>query len=386
MECRAVLRKSQTANSQREQIMAQAGVPPPDHSPTALATQLSKQRRTVDFDTFDIHMQQLISMLKEGQIKVSPKYQRQFRWQNARCSQFIESLMLGIPIPSLFMATNADSTWEVVDGVQRLSTIIKFAGDDELRKSHGLNGRLVLSDLQKLSDYVDLGFNELPANLQLHFWTRPVKVVTLNDKSDSVVRYDLFERLNTGGVALSAQEIRDCVFQGDFADKVEEWSKTRWFRRAVKLTPLQQRDATGEECVLRFFAFRNKYKKFEHSVTEFLNTYMQESSKVFDYVSAEAVFMKTFKELARVFPEGISRGKGRKTTPLNFFEGVSVGASLALDRIPKLHTAGLDQWLDSEELREYTTGATNDKSAVRGRIEFCRDRFLGKPYVPRPTA
>jgi hypothetical protein len=284
------------------------------------------------------------------------------------------------------MATNADSTWEVVDGVQRLSTIIKFAGDDDLRKSHGLNGALILSDLQKLSDFVGLRFDQLPPNLQLHFWTRPVKVITLNDKSDSVVRYDLFERLNTGGVALSAQEIRDCVFQGDFADRLEAWSKTTWFRRAVKLTPLQQRDATAEECVLRFFAFRNNYKSFEHSVTEFLNTYMQESSKAFDYVSAEAVFVKTFKELARVFPQGISRGKGRKTTPLNLFEGVSVGASLALDKMPKLHTGGLDQWLDSEELREYTTGATNDKSAVRGRIEFCRDRFLGKPYVPKPAA
>jgi hypothetical protein len=366
--------------------MAQADVPLPDHSPTALATQLTKQRRTVDFDTFDIHMQQFIAMLKGKQIKVSPKYQRQFRWSNDRCSQFIESLMLGIPIPSLFMATNGDSTWEVVDGVQRLSTIIKFAGDDELRKTHGLNGPLVLTDLQKLSDFVNLRFDQLPANLQLHFWTRPVKVVTLNDKSDPVVRYDLFERLNTGGVALSAQEIRDCVFQGNFADKVEEWSKTPGFRRAVKLTPLQQRDATAEECVLRFFAFRDKYKTFEHSVTEFLNTYMQESSKVFDYISAEAVFMKTFRELARVFPEGISRGKGRKTTPLNLYEGISVGASLALDKNPKLHAAGLNQWLDSKELREYTTGATNDKSAVRGRIEFCRDRFLGKPYVPKPAA
>src|SRR5580693_5934842 len=106
---------------------------------TNIELQLRTQRRTVDFDTFDIHMQQLISMVKEGQIIVSPAYQRQFRWSDKRCSQFIESLMLGIPIPSLFMATNADSTWEVVDGVQRLSTIIKFAGDEALRKKLGLD-------------------------------------------------------------------------------------------------------------------------------------------------------------------------------------------------------------------------------------------------------
>jgi uncharacterized protein with ParB-like and HNH nuclease domain len=104
------------------------------------------------------------------------------------------------------MATNADNTWEVVDGVQRLSTIIKFCGDDDLRREHGLNGALVLTEMQKLSEFCGLTLDQFPENLKLHFWTRPAKVITLNDKSDMVVRYDLFERLNTGGVALSAQE------------------------------------------------------------------------------------------------------------------------------------------------------------------------------------
>ena len=146
----------------------------------------------------------------------------------------------------------------------------------------------------------------------------------------------------------------------------------------MKLTPLQQRDATAEECVLRFFAFRDRYKQFDHNVTEFLNDYMRSSTKSFDYASNEPVFKKSFEELARVFPRGIRRPGGRKTTPLNLYEGVSVGASLALDKVSRLATAGLNAWLASDELRNYTTGATNDKSAVRGRIEFCRDRFLGK--------
>ncbi len=355
-------------------------------SPSSLVEQLANQRRKVDFDTFDIHMQQLIAMLSNKQIVVSPKYQRQFRWDDDRCSQFVESLMLGIPIPSLFMATNGDNSWEVVDGVQRLSTIIKFAGDEELRKRHGISGPLVLGELQKLTDFKGLKLADLPPQIQNHFWTRPAKVITLNDKSDKIVRYDLFERLNTGGVALSPQEIRDCVFQGPFADKLEVWSKDPSFRKTVNLTPLQKRDATSEECVLRFFAFRDGYKKFEHSVTEFLNDYMEQATKDFDYSLGETVFKQTFKELARVFPRGISRPTGRRTTPLNLFEGIAVGASLALEQQPKLQAAGLDKWLSSAELREYTTGATNNRSAVLGRVEFCRDRFLGKPYVPKPTA
>lgn len=351
-----------------------------------LELQLKAQRRTVDFDTFDIQMQQILNMLKTQQMKVSPAYQRKFRWSQKRCSQFIESILLGIPIPSLFMATNADSTWEVVDGVQRLSTIVKFGGDAELRNQLELNGSLSLTDLQKLTNFTGLTFDEFPTNLQLHFMTRPVKVITLNDKSDLIVRYDLFERLNTGGVALSPQEIRDCVYRGTFADKLEEWATEPNFKAVVRLTPLQQRDATAEECVLRFFAYLNCYKEFDHSVTDFLNQYMESASKDFDYKKGDAIFSKTFKEIARVFPSGIRRPERRSTTPLNLYEGIAVGAALALQKINKLHTAGLDAWMKSDELRQLTTGATNDKSAVKGRVEFCRDRFLGKSYVPKSSS
>src|ERR1019366_4558652 len=366
--------------------MAQMAFPVNQSSQAALELQLKTQRRTVDFDTFDIHVQQLLAMVKGNQIKISPAYQRKFRWDPKRCSQFIESLMLGIPIPSLFMATNSDNTWEIVDGVQRLSTIIKFAGDNDMRILHGVNPQLVLTDLQKLDDFTGLTFDQLPQNLQLHFMTRPIKVITLNDKSDTVVRYDLFERLNTGGVVLSPQEIRDCVFRGTFANKLEAWSKDTNFQIAVRFTALQQRDATAEECVLRFFAFRHWYQEFDHNVTEYLNDYMDTASKDFDYADGEAVFLRTFKELARIFPNGIRRPTGKSTTPLNLYEGIAVGASLALDKVNKLHAAGLDKWMKSDELRKFTTGATNDKSAVLGRIEFCRDRFLGKPYVPSPSA
>jgi hypothetical protein len=355
-----------------------------------LDLQLKEQRRTVDFDTSDIVTQQLLAMFQEGQIRIAPAYQRQFRWKAKQSSQFIESMMLGIPIPSLFMATNADSTWDVVDGVQRLSTIVWFAGDDALRHKLGLNGALKLTDLEKLTQFSDLGFDELPENIKRHFLTRSIKVVTLNDKSDNIVRYDLFERLNTGGIALTPQEIRNCIYSkpesSQFKEHLEKWAKDRNFRTAVKLTQQQQRDATAEECVLRFFAYLHQYRVFEHSVTEFLNEYMEKASKRFDFADGEAIFTKTFKELARVYPKGIRRQPGnQKTTPLNLFEGIAVGAALALKQIDRLHSAGLNKWMQSPELKEYTTGATNDRSAVKGRIEFCRDRFLGTPYVSDAT-
>src|ERR1035438_1215956 len=91
-------------------------------NPAAVLEQLDQQRRRVDFDTYDITVQQLIAMVESGAIDVAPAYQRQFRWDHRKRSHLVESVFLGVPVPSLFMATNKDGTWELVDGVQRLST------------------------------------------------------------------------------------------------------------------------------------------------------------------------------------------------------------------------------------------------------------------------
>jgi hypothetical protein len=344
----------------------------------SLAEQLQQQRRAVDFDTFDILVQQLLSMLQSGAIDIAPVYQRQFRWDDTRCSQLVESFLLGIPVPSLFMATNKDGTWELVDGVQRLSTLVKFAGSDELRKKVGIDQPLKLQGLEKLTHYNGFSFHDLPKTLQLQFELRPVKVVTLSDKSDDVVRFDLFERLNKGGIALTDQEIRDCVYRGDFSLKLEELAKDQNFRKVVLLTKKQDEDGTREECVLRFFAFYHRYKEFVHSVKDFLNDYMKSASKSFDYAKGETLFKDTFLQLAAVLPHGITRPNRKGITPLNLYEGVAVGAALVVAKKGKLHRNGGVSWLGAEELRKHTIGATNNPAAVRGRIEFCRDRFLGK--------
>jgi hypothetical protein len=136
--------------------------------------------------------------------------------------------------------------------------------------------------LEKLSAF-NHTFDELPQSVQLQFKLRPIKVTTLSDKSDSVVRFDLFERLNTGGIALTHQEIRACIFRGPFNELLERLGKDTNFCKVVRLPTARNRDGTREEFVLRFFAFLDSYKQFEHSVVGFLNTYMKFSSVAFDY-------------------------------------------------------------------------------------------------------
>lgn len=177
---------------------------------TDLQSQLMEQKMKVDFNSYDLSIKELISMISDDLINIAPEYQRQFRWDSERQSSLIESLFLGIPVPSIFMATNADGTWELIDGVQRISTILCFAGSDEDRKK--INAKTIsalkLKGLDKLTLFNDKSFFDLPNDIQNKFKLTSIKVTTLSDKSDKNVRFDLFERLNRGGVILSDQEIR----------------------------------------------------------------------------------------------------------------------------------------------------------------------------------
>ena len=342
-----------------------------------LDKELMTQKMKVDFNTYDLSVKELLSMVNDGLINIAPDYQRQFRWDDERQSSLIESLFLGIPVPSLFMATNADGTWELIDGVQRVSTMICFAGDDKVREK--VNAKhvesLKLKGLSKLVNFNDKRFSDLHIGVQNKFKLTSIKVTTSSDKSDKNVRFDLFERLNRGGITLTPQEIRSCVYRGGFNDFLKELSQDTNFKECVHLSENQENDGTREELVLRFFAYLYDLDSFEHSVKDFLNNYMSKADRNFNYSKNDKLFREVFRILNEALPMGIS--KGRKNTPLNLFEAVSVGAALAYMDKGKINVSGIEEWLKDKELLKYITGATNSRPRVIGRIEFCRKKFEG---------
>lgn len=350
--------------------------------PTTQRAQLQEQRRKVDFDTYDITVDELVRRVKRGRIEIAPAYQRQFRWDEERQSRLVESLLLGIPVPPLFMATNVEeeqgTSWEVVDGLQRLLSLVNFLGDDEARIVARLDDRpkLQLTGLEILASLDGQTATDLPADLRTGLEDRPVKVIVLNDKSDLQVRFDLFERLNTGGVRLTDHEVRESVFMGEFVDLLTELSDTGDFRTVVLLPAARILDGTPQDYVLRFFAFLERYREFVHSVKGFLNEYCRDAALEPNVNERRETFKTTFEFLARTFPDGLKTRKG--TTPVNLFEGIAVGAALALAESPNLQPPLDLQWVESAELKQLTTGATNNRARVSGRIEFSRDRFLAR--------
>jgi uncharacterized protein DUF262 len=240
--------------------------------------QLEEQRRKVDVDNYTITVRELLSMAENGELHRAPEYQRKFRWDEEAESRLVESLLLGLPVPNLFFATNEDGSWEVVDGLQRISTLIHFASKassqiEEIGKSDALR----LSGLRKLEEFNGLAFQELPSPIQLSFTKRGLGVTALSDKSDPTARFDTFERLNRGALALSPQEVRACIYEGTLNNLLRELAGSKAFTDLVKLQSQNEDNATREELILKFFAYRYGRDAFKGAVKEFLNDWMEQS-------------------------------------------------------------------------------------------------------------
>ena len=342
-----------------------------------ISVQLSEQKRLVDFKTYDLSVKELISLVSDGIVNISPDYQRKFRWDDERQSLLVESIFLGIPVPSLFMATNADSTWEVIDGLQRTSTIIRFVADldSKARQKIGKMDYLRLKGLEKLSEMNGLTVEDLPYSLKLDFLMKPIKVITLSDKSEPQVRFDLFQRLNTGGITLTDQEIRNCVYKGSFNDFIKRLSQDNRLHSLVAKPPKASQDGTYEELVLRFFAYLYNRDLFVHNVKDFLNLFMKWASNHYDEREYEQIYNKELDESSGL-EHGIVKTVGRNSTSTVLWEAVTVGAAETLRNGKEhLNLDGFYDWVADEDFNRLITGATNSRPMIDRRIEFTRTKF-----------
>lgn len=171
---------------------------------------ISQYRQDIKSDRVDMSFGEIINMYKDEEIIISPEYQRAFRWDKQRQTDFIESILLGIPFPSIFVATNSDGTWELIDGLQRVSTVLSFFG--ELKD--GSKNHLVLKPGSIVPELEGLTIETLPLDLKLTIKRTPCRVEIIQKDSHFEMRYELFKRLNTGGEGLTRQEIRNCIFRG----------------------------------------------------------------------------------------------------------------------------------------------------------------------------
>lgn len=182
-----------------------------------LQEEIDQKITEIKSDSYSMSIGELVNLYKDKEIEIHPEFQRFFRWTNLQKTKLIESILLGIPIPPIFVAQRTDGIWDVVDGVQRLSTIFQFIGilideDGKLLEPLVLEKTKYLPSLQgKKWDDSESYQNSLTSAQRLFIKRAKLDIKILFKESDEKTKYELFQRLNTGGSTLSDQEIRNCI-------------------------------------------------------------------------------------------------------------------------------------------------------------------------------
>ena len=229
--------------------------------------------------------------------------------------------------------------------------------------------------MEKLTQLNGYGFGDLPSAIQRYFARQPLQVISLTDKSDRSVRFDLFERLNTGAISLTPQEVRSAVYRGAFLEFIEVLANDVSLKKLLKLQESNQNDGTAAEQVLKFFAYKNRQSFFTGAVTGFLNDYAESASEHFDYVNERPVFESTMKFLAGIL-QGPFLRKNTSVTPLVQFEACAVGIARIIEG-GDTPVAPSSDWLNDGELVSASTGGTNTRSMLARRIDRAKVLFSG---------
>lgn len=211
---------------------------------------------------YDPPVKTLVHEIGAGELVVQPSFQRYSVWDTVRKSKFVESMLLNIPIPTLFFAEDEDRK-VVVDGQQRLTALHEF-----------LNNRYRLKGLEVLNALNGKRFEDLSERQQRILSNRTLRCLLISDRSDSEIRFQVFERLNQGGVPLNAQEVRHCVYRGSFNDLLHDLVREPvWLELLRQGAPHPRMN--DAELVLRFFAIRASLPNYSPPLKTLLNDYMR---------------------------------------------------------------------------------------------------------------
>ncbi|MDQ7083766.1 MAG: DUF262 domain-containing protein [Sulfurovum sp.] len=335
--------------------------------------QILEKMKHYDYDTVEYPIEVIVKKYHdginndEGEIYV-PDYQREFVWAETRKSKFIESVILGIPIPYIFFA-DVEGRYEIVDGSQRVRTLHAF-----------IYNKLKLIELEKLTELNNFYFKDLSIVRQRRIKNKSLKIIALSEKTDPEARFDLFERINTGSDELKSIEIRKGLHRGEFYDFITECSENKLFKELCPISEKRTLRAEPQELILRFFAYSENREAYNNKVAVFIDEYMKEKKDNFTVEIKENMknnFIKMLEFVERNFENGFAKSKMAKSTPRVRFEAISVGVNLALIEQPNLDRINTD-WLDSNEFKVHTTSdSANNTNKLNGRIDYVKNKVLG---------
>ncbi len=367
-----------------------------------LNEEIEKAQRHVRTDAYQMSVGEIVGMYDSDELVVDPEFQRLFRWTIGQKSKLIESLLLGIPLPSIFVFEREDGTWELVDGLQRLSTIIEFMG--RLRDPEG--GLLPPSVLEATKYLPSLHnsvweksdvITEIPVKeqrpidktQQLAIRRGRIGVEILKRPSDENTKYDLFQRLNAGGTQANAQELRNCIMlmvNAPYFRSIKSCAEKEAFKRVMAVSEEQTERQRHIELLTRFLVHVNVPYDGILDVEEYIDEGIVKLARAGKRTLATKLIDSTFALLDEVaagdalrrYQEGDFVGKAG----LVGLEGIAVGVGKNIDAILALGKTKAKKFVE-KQIKSFwaqTENATFTSPGLRGTIRIQRTVPFGEKW------
>lgn len=348
-----------------------------------LQKDVEEQRNMLKTERLDVSFGELLSMYENNEIIINPEFQRFFRWKDEQKTRFIESLLLGIPIPPIFVATNGEGVWELVDGLQRLSTFLSFVGVLKSVKGQVIENSWTLLPGDRVQSLEGFTYDTLPQQFRYLIRRSVCRVEILQWNSSYDMRYELFNRLNTGGTPLTQQEIRNCIFRDispDFNDFLKELIDVNDFKESLQLSREQIQCLYDEDLVLRFISLYDENQKIKTSISQHMTKFMENALRnpEFDYDKYRVIFKAVFKILAPLGPTIYRQKNGDFATSL--YDVITYGIA---HNISKYQNASQQEILsiinrirtDENLIRFSRRGGNNQRERIINRLKIAKELF-----------
>lgn len=356
-----------------------------DERKIQLDSKITEQSNLLRTERLDVSFGELLSMYENGEIIINPEFQRYFRWTDEQKSRFIESLLLGIPIPPIFVATNNDGIWELVDGLQRLSTFFSFVGVLKSQNDKKYENKWALLDGDRIDCMEGFTYDDLPQKYRFALKRSVCRVEILNWNSSYDMRYELFNRLNTGGTPLTNQEIRNCIFRDispRFNDFLKDLKHNENFIKALSLSSEQTDCLFDEELILRFMSLYLKGDQIKTSISLHMTKFMKEAieNANFDYASIKNTFEQVFEVLAPVGPK-VYRQRNSNKFATSLYDVITIGIAKNIGKYKGKKVEDIRDFIfskvhtDDNFLKCSRRGGNNQKLRIINRIKVAEDLF-----------
>lgn len=345
-----------------------------------ILSDIVSSRNTLQTDKLDMSFGEIMNMYDRDEIIINPDFQRLYRWNEYQKTRFIESVIIGIPIPPIFVAEDKQGRWEVVDGLQRLSTIFSFFG---ILKNMPEKNNWVLGAGDMIQTLDGFSCNTLPLKIQLNIKRASFRIEIIKWNSQYDLRFELFNRLNTGGTPLTNQEIRNSLYRSKsslFNDFLKELAAYKPFITVVDIPKEKVDQLYLEELVLRFMSLYRNSQHVNKSIAIHMTDFMKESAENpdFKYGIYRQIFKKTFDVLHSV-GKGIFNSKNHEFSTAIYDTttiGIAENIHLYSEKKPAIIREKIKE-VKSDEIYQkmVRSGGNNSIQRVRKRLEFANTIF-----------